>query len=132
MFVAKRYFAAGSTGDFQSFLTDVNNAHMEADRANDHDGKRALIHLWLEHFNNFLGNMAPPRLVDYLETRQIWRQHEEWLVLKTVDEPCIAYTAQKTTSGEVTLIALGACYRYPNGSEDEWWNAVILPRVRRL
>lgn len=132
MTVSKRYFAATIDGLVHCFLVDVDDAHRDADRASDREGQTVLLRLWLEHFDNFLGNMAAAKLVDYLETRQIWRQHEEWRVLKTVDEPCIAYTAQKSESGNVTLIALGACYRYPNGSEDEWWRNVILPRLRRL
>ena len=76
--------------------------------------------------------MRAPELVDYLESRQRWHEHEGWIVLKTVDEPYIAYTAQRGATGDVTLIALGACYRYPNGSEDEWWRDVILPRLQRL
>jgi hypothetical protein len=105
---------------------------MEAENAGDQEGCRALMRLWLEHFESFLGNMTGAKLVEWLETRQFWRQEEEWLVFKTVDVPCIAYTAQKMHSGEVTLIALGACYRYPHESEPEWWDAVICPRVRRL
>jgi hypothetical protein len=130
--VEKRYFAAVLNGEVHAFIIDVNNAHIDAERAGDRDGQSALTHLWLHHFDNLLGNMSGPELVEYLESRRRWHEHEGWIVLKTMDEPCIAYTAQKGESGDVTLIALGACYRYPNRSEDEWWRRVILPRLQRL
>jgi hypothetical protein len=132
MTVYKRYYAAAIDGVVHAFLIDVNDAHRDADQASDREGQTAVLRLWLEHFDNFLGKMAAPKLIDYLETRRFWRQHKEWIVIKTADVPCIAYTAQKSASGDVTLIALGACYQYPNGSEDEWWCGVILPRLRRL
>jgi hypothetical protein len=130
--VERRYFAAVLNGEVQAFIIDVNNAHIEAEQAGDRDGQNALTHLWLHHFDNLLGNMSGPELIKYLETRQRWHEHEGWTVLKTVDEPCIAYTAQNAALGGVILIALAACYRYPNGSEDAWWRRVVLPRLQRL
>jgi hypothetical protein len=132
MGVEIRYYAAGTTETFESFLTDVNNAQKEAEQASDPDGGHALTRLWLDYFE-FLRNMSERKLVEYLEGRQRWRQYQEWFVLKTIDQPCIAYAAQIASNpGHVTLVALGACYRYPNGTEDGWWNATILPRLRRI
>jgi hypothetical protein len=132
MSVDIRYYAGGTTETFESFLTDVNNAHEEPQRASDPDGMRALTRLWLEYFDKFLGTMPVAALIEYLQGRQCWRQYEEWVVLKTTGEPCIVYAAQNTNPNGVTLVALGACYRYPNGTEDEWWNTIILPRLRRV
>ena len=127
-----RTYSGVHDGVVNSILIDVYEAHKQACGLNDQEGKDALLRLWLEHFNTYLGNMSAPSLLDYLETRPIWRRHGEWNVIINPDEPCIAYTSQRNAAGEITLILLGVCYRYPNGSENEWWNNVILPRVRRL
>jgi hypothetical protein len=132
MKVEIRTYLGVHDGVVNAILIDVDEAHKRAGQLNDREGQTALLHLWLEHFDKYLGNMAAPNLLEYLETRQIWRCFEEWRVIKNPGEPCIAYTSQQNAAGDITLILLGICYRYPNGSEDQWWETVILPRVRRL
>ena len=132
MRIERRYYLGVHDGLAQGFIIDANAAHLEAHRANDSDGARAVLRLWLDYFDNELGRMNVSRLVDYLETRQFWQRYKEWTVIKNAGEPCIAFTAQKNPGGDVTLIALGICYRYPGGDEIGWWNTVILPRLMRL
>ena len=86
----------------------------------------------LEYFDGFLKEMTGRELAEYLRSREPWRDFENWRVLKNPNEPCIAYAAQITDSDDVTIVALGACYRYPNGSQEEWWAAVLLPRLRKV
>ena len=43
--VEKRYFAAVLKGEVHAFIIDINNAHLETERANDRDGQSALTHL---------------------------------------------------------------------------------------
>jgi len=80
---------------------------------------------WLDFFEVNLPAKGPDRLIEYLESRIVWRQDGDRPVFKTVDEPCIAYTAQVIPGTCVALVALGACYRYPNGGEEVWWQEVI-------
>jgi hypothetical protein len=107
-------------------------ANAVAIAANDQNGANRLRELWLDHFDVQLPAKGAADLIEYLETRQVWRQDGDWAVLKTVDEPCIAYTAQVDDLDSVILIALAACYRYPAGSEESWWTQVVRPRVRSL
>jgi hypothetical protein len=132
MKVEIRTYLGVHDGVVNSILIDIDEAHKLACQMNDREGKAALLRLWLEHFNDYLGNMPAASLLDYLETRPIWRRYGEWNVIINPDEPCIAYTSQRNAAGDITLTLLGICYRYPNGSSDEWWNTVIQPRVRRL
>jgi hypothetical protein len=113
-------------------LYDLKEAFDSAARARDDDGADALRRIFFEHFQLDLGKRRAAELVDYLESRSVWREHEGWLIFKTIDQPCLAYAAQKSPQGAVTLTAIGVCYRYPNGREDTWWSDVIKPRVQRL
>jgi hypothetical protein len=130
--VTTRYYQAVQKGAVQAFIIDMQQAHLAAGLNHDRQGQTALLRLWLEHFDGLLGTMTAPKLIEYLEARQVWRQEADWVVFKTIDEPCIAYTAQKSPEGSVTLIALAGCYRFPNGRESDWWNDAVLPRVRSL
>ena len=119
-------------GVVQAAMIDINEAHKRAGELGDREGQQAILRLWLEHFRDYLGNMPAPKLLDHLETRQVWRRHEDRKVIKNPDEPCIAYTGQTNAAGDITLTLVGACYRYPDGGEEAWWRNVILPRLRRL
>jgi hypothetical protein len=130
--VTKRYYRGTINGAFQAFIIDVDVAYELAFDAGDEDGRDALHRIWLEYFEVHLGNMTAAKLIGFLETRQVWQQDGDWVVFKTVEEPCLAYTAQKDSNVSVTIIALGICYRYPQGGADSWWQQVIQPRVRSL
>ena len=41
----------------------------------------------------------------------------------------LEFGIQLTGLFQEILIALGACYRYPSGDEETWWQTVIRPRV---
>src|SRR5262249_53021591 len=107
-------------------------AYEQAYAAGDMEGHDALHRLWLHHFEGYLGKMTAPDLLAYLRGRQIWHREGDWIVFATIDEPCITYTAQQGPGDAITLIALGACYRYPAGGREAWWRDVIQPRVRTL
>jgi hypothetical protein len=115
-----------------AFVIDLAVAWDQADAARDSEGLDALRRLWLDHFEDYLGKMSAPKLVAYLQGRQLWQREGDWLVFATIDEPCLAYTAQKGPGDAVALIALGICYRYPAGGRNAWWRDVIQPRVRTL
>lgn len=133
-----RYFGDDERTDpgLGTFFDDMADAIDDALMADDAAAAGLLRSLWLDRFETDLPAMGTARLVDYLETRQVWREEADWTVIKTVDLPCIAYTAQVlgevSAGGRVELIALGACYRYPAESEAIWWQRVIRPRVRSL
>jgi hypothetical protein len=132
MKVDVRTYLGVHDGVVHAILIDVNEAHKRAGELGDRDGQEAILRLWLEHFNDYLGNMPARKLLEYVETRPVWRRHEDRKVIKNPDEPAMAYTAQVNAAGDVTLILLGICYRFTNGSEEDWWRNVILPRLRRL
>ena len=131
MSVRLHYYRRHGSGVLESFLDDLANAVDEALAAGDEHGAARLRELWLDHFEGQLPAKGAASLIAYLETRQVWRQDSDWVVLKTVDVPCIAYTAQVDEEDAITLIALAACYRYP-GKEEDWWTQVVLPRLRSL
>jgi hypothetical protein len=130
--VVKRYYSRALNGIVSAFIIDLDAAYNQAHAAGDSDGHDALHRLWLDHFEGHLGKMAATELIAYLQGRRVWHQEGDWIVFATIDEPCIAYTAQKGPGDAVTLIALGICYRYPSGGRDAWWRDVIQPRVRTL
>ena len=132
MAVEKRYYSRKLNDTVNAFIIDVHMAYEQAYAAGDMEGHDALHRLWLHHFEGYLGKMTAPELLAYLRGRQIWHREGDWIVFATIDEPCIAYTAQQGPGDAVTLIALGACYRYPAGGRDAWWRDVIQPRVRTL
>ena len=76
--------------------------------------------------------MSSPGLSGYLGSIAPWQVHGEWTVFKTIDEPSIAFTAQAAPDGDLTLICLGICYRYPGGTSLDWWTKIILPRLESI
>lgn len=122
--------AGGPAGD--GFAKDVADAIDDAIAARDKAAPRRLRSLWFDYFEVDLPSLGAAKLIDYLESRQVWQVEGMWSVFKTVDVPCIAFAAQVSDAGSVTLMGLGACYRYPGGSEDAWWINVIRPRLRSL
>lgn len=115
-----------------SFVQDISGSCDAASRAGDLPAKKRLTDLWLVHMHNHLKAMTPAAFVTYFSSRQVWRSHGDWTVIKTVELPCVAYTAQVNLDGSITVIALGAAWRYPYDDENKWWTDVILPRVRSL
>lgn len=130
--VTVSYYRRRGSSVEESFVIDVATAIERANAAGNRAGARRIRELWLDHFDVTLPAMGSANLIAYLESRSVWRNDGEWSVFKTVDEPCIAYTAQIGEDNQVTLVALGACYRYPSGSEENWWTQTIRPRVRTL
>jgi len=116
----------------ESFVIDIAGAIKTATARDDEAAARMLRSLWLDHFHVELPARNSSRLMEYLLNRAIWREDGEWTVIKTAGEPCITYTAEIDQTDEIVLIALGACYRYPHGSEDAWWTQIIRPRLGRL
>jgi hypothetical protein len=125
------YFESGIVAE-DGFFWDIEDALEEARLAGDRRARDTLRRLWLDFIEVQLPAMGADKLIAFLESRQIWREDGAWLVLKTVDEPCISYTARVNANGSVTLIALGACYRYPQGNDEGWWLNVVRPRLRSL
>ncbi len=127
------YYAAETDERLGSFHDDILTGIEEANEGGDPNGADKLRNLWLDYFEEKLGSLTSGQLLKYLETRPVWRKYEEWPVFKTAETPCIAYTAQVDSADEsVKLIAVGACYKYPSGDDDIWWQSVILPRIRSL
>lgn len=116
----------------EAFAIDMAAAIRAATYKGDEAGARRLRELWLDHFDVELPAKGPTRLFAYLKSRVVWRSEGERTVIKTVDQPCIAYTAELDQTHGIALIALGACYRYPASNEDGWWTNVIRPRLRKL
>lgn len=116
-----------------SFAKDLIQAGKDAQLANDLEASKRLRDLSFVYLYAQLPAKGANDLIDYLETRQVWHWDGERPVYKTVDEPCIAYTADINDDGtEVTVTALAACYRYPSNDDEKWWTDVVLPRVRRI
>ncbi len=124
--VAIRYFKDRSGGSLGSFGADFRSAH----RASARPAKvRTLV---LDHLHVDLGRKTDRAMDRYLETRQIWKSHGVWKVIKTSETPCIAYTAHADPAGAITIEALGVCDTYPGGSAETWWANLIRPRVESL
>ena len=97
----------------------------------DADRER-LRSLWLDYLEVRLPALGDEKLIDYLETRAVWREEGDWTVFRTMGEPCVAFTAFVATDRTVELIALAACDRLPGGSDNQWWQSVVRPRVWQL
>jgi hypothetical protein len=117
---------------YLQFLSDLDAAVKEADAAGDTEGWPALRRLGFDYFQDRLGKMSGAELLQHLSSVGSWQTRGEWTVFKTIDEPSLAFTPQRTPNGEVILNFLGICYRYPKGSTQEWWNKIILPRLEKL
>ncbi|MER9102649.1 hypothetical protein NKH95_01740 [Mesorhizobium sp. M0848] len=114
------------------FADDVVAAGRAASLAGRNADRERLRSLWLEYLEVQLPARGDEKLIDYLETRAVWREEEDWTVFRTVDEPCVAFTASVAPDGTVELIALAACDRFPAGSDEQWWQSVVRPRVLQL
>lgn len=115
-----------------SFMRDISESYDAARSAGDLAASQRLRQLWLGYLHNDLKAMTSRQFDAYFSTRQTWQSSGDWTIIKTPDLPCIAYTAQANLDNSVTVIALGAVWRYPGGNELGWWTGVILPRVRLL
>lgn len=117
-------FATGSAGHA---LKDLADALAETVKAGDNESGDWLIELLHRHFRERLAGKSPAQLVAHLASLQVWRS-DPGPVFKTADLPCAAYAAIEW-GGELTILVLGFCYRYPI-SEQMWWTEVIRPRLR--
>jgi hypothetical protein len=118
-------FARGPPGHAAQ---DVVNALEEADANGDTSSVRLILDLLCQHLEEELASMLRPELEHFLSTRRVWREYDVHPVFKTADTPCITYTVLEQDD-ELALTVLGCCYRYPR-SERDWWESVILPRLR--
>ena len=122
-------FASGSAGNAAA---DWSAALDAATEQGGPDGEQA--HAWLmdivtHHFQETLLGKSPDALVDYVRSRQVWRRDSDADVIKTPDEPCVAYTLLER-GNELVLLLLGFAFLYPT-SEAAWWTDVIRPRLRQ-
>lgn len=119
-------YAAGPAGHA---LKDLADAMDQAKVANDKTGLNNLRELLFDHLQEKLASKPDKAIRKYAASRSVWRVDDGHSVFKTADEPCLAYTAFET-NGDVSVLALGFCYRYPV-SEEAWWTDVIRPRLRQ-
>lgn len=124
----RRFKKAGMGGFADDIAKEGKAAHL-AGRPADREQIRSL---WIDFLQTELPALGDAKLNDYLETRTVWRDEGDWTVYRTEGEPCIAFTALVQANGSVELIALAAIDRFPGGSEQQWWQSVVLPRVRQL
>lgn len=114
------------------------------DLARDHGEGRAaeaLLDLVFGYLPDRLGALSAAQLERHLGQLQVWRREAGCAVFRTVDEPALAYCALRFGSAAsgagagqggdagVNIVVLGVFYRYP-GTEEEWWQAVVRPRLR--
>lgn len=132
MRVIVEYYLNSHDGVVVGFLLDLNKAMNEAHRARDDDGQAAVRRLFLDHFQGFLISKEPSALLKHLETLRHWKEQNGWRVFRTIDEPCLAFGAQRTEDGSIRLMAFGLCYRFPGGGVQAWWDTEIKTRVERL
>lgn len=125
--IVSRFKMAGFGGFVEDVLWEAAVA-VAAGRSSDADHLRGLWMNWLEVE---LPGRTDEALIDYLESRAVWREERDVQVYKTAGEPCVAFTGF-VQPGEVELVALAACEAYPGGSEEAWWTDVVRPRVLQL
>lgn len=114
------------------FADDVVREGRGAALAGREADRERLRSLWLEYLEVQLPALGDEKLIEYLETRAVWREEGDWTVFRTMDEPCVAYTGSVLSDDTVELIALAACDRFPSGSDEQWWQNVVRPRVQQL
>lgn len=91
----------------------------------------ALRSLWLQTFESSLAAWNDARLETMLARAGAWRVENGLPIFRTPAPPTIAYAVMRL-GGELTLVLLGGCCEYPNGSENDWWLNVIRPRTKAL
>ena len=131
MKVETQYYDDGASGGVESFHKDILTGLQAASRRLDHVGAERLADLWLIYLEEQLGCKSAQALERYVDSLSVWRWFGTDPIIKTMDTPCVAFTLFRTDESLV-LIAIGACYNYPQGGETAWWDNVILPRLRRL
>lgn len=120
-------FAEGPPGNA---AVDFDDAWKLARSRRDRQAETDLRDLMFGYLNDKLRRLSPAKLLAYLGERQVWRDDGVRDVYKTPGEPCVAFTSFDFGVGP-ELVVLGVCYQYP-GSEQDWWNAVIEPRLKAL
>lgn len=113
------------------FFKDVIRVQREARQSADPQGGKQVLELTFDYLYVDLPAKGKGAVIDYLETRQVWRWDEDQPVYKTAGLPCVVFTADiSEDETEVTITAMAACYRYPSDDEDIWWADTVLPRVQ--
>ncbi len=128
MVEVRRFKKAG----FGGFADDVVREGRAAAAAGREGDREALRSLWLDFFQARLPALGDAKLAEFLEDRSVWREEGDWTVYRNAAEPCVAFTALVFPNGSVELIALAACFRFPGGSDEQWWQTVVKPRVQQL
>ena len=95
------------------------------------DEAEALRSLWLHTFEGGLAAWSDARLGTMLARAGAWRVENGLPIFRTPAPPTIAYAVMRR-GNELTLVLLGGCCEYPNGSENDWWLNVIGPRAKAL
>lgn len=124
-----RRFKKGGFGGFADDVATEGASANVAGRAKDQERLRSL---WLDFLEVQLPAMGDEKLIAFLESRPVWREEGDWTVYRNPDEPSVAFTALVLDDGRVEIIALAACDRLPDGSEELWWQNVVRPRVQQL
>ncbi len=112
---------------------DLRSALDQAQRARGAQGRQdhaLLLDLLTKYLQEDLWCMPEEELMRYWRTRQVWRREGGVHIVKTPDEPCVAFTLIQRDD-DVVLLVLGFAYRYPT-TEDAWWKDVLLPRLRHF
>lgn len=120
---------AGVPGGQDDFTSDFRDVIAEATRRGDSAGDTKIREEVLGSLSIDLARLSPHQLAKRLNSLGAWKVHQGIKIYKTPDEPCVAFCAIKYPSGKVHLYCLAACYRYPNGSDTDWWNQKVLPRI---
>ncbi len=109
-------------------MVDLQGALDAAKAAGDRNAETWLLDLLTRYLLEDLANRSASALTSYVSSRQRWRNDNGLDVVKTPDQPAVAYTLLSRGS-DVVLLALGFVYRYPL-SEEAWWTDTIRPRLR--
>lgn len=99
--------------------------------AGDAEARTSLFGAWIDHIEGTLASKSSAQLRRYLRPR-VWRTIGDFPVFRTAGPPFVAYTTYELTDGSITVVALAACYRFPQGGEAQWETTVIVPRLALL
>lgn len=120
------------TGRLGAFGPDWNDAGHAALTAGDGPSQTRLRSFVLDYLEVQLGRKSARAMVDYLSSIAIWKETDDWNVYRLPDTPSLAYAASMQGDGSIRLVAISACYRYPDNDPEVWWTRVIEPRVLSL
>lgn len=115
-----------------AFDYDIILAKDAASAANDPAARKWIDRLVWRYFEVDLPASVRREGLAHLSGLKVWRTLQDWSVFKTVDTPCMAYTAEMNDEDRVTLTALALCYRYPDQSSEVWWQTVVQVRLQKV